>query len=363
MRYFLTGLILTAASLPAQTNVISAKAGLVHYTEGDVKLDGAEVDTTKPGKFSEMKAGAEIRTTEGRVEILLAAPSFVRLAENSGLKMLNTSLAETRFEITAGSALVEAAELEKNTAITVLAGGASITIQKAGIYRIDLEPAPTLKVYDGEATVQNKAESTVAKAGRLLPLSAGGNFVLAKFDNKAGDELYRWAKRRSGYVSMANVASANALYTRGYDMAAGSWLWNPYFGMYTGVPMRGFWRSPFGFRYFNPQMAYRMVTMPVYTQSAVGSGRTYDSGYGGYTGTGMQSPTFNSDFGYNTVGSRSSGGYSGGYSGSSGAGAAPGPGPGPAAGGGGDSGTRGGGAASAGGGQGGGGGTRGGGGN
>lgn len=358
MRLILTGLFLTAATLSAQTNVISAKAGLVHYTEGDVKLDGTDVDTTKPGKFSDMKAGSEIRTTEGRVEILLAAPSFVRLAENSGLKMLNTSLAETRFEITAGSALIEAAELEKNTAITVLAGGSTITIQKTGVYRIDMEPAPSLKVYDGEATVQNKAETTVAKSGRLLGLSAGGNFVLAKFDAKAGDELYRWAKRRSGYVSLANVASANSLYTRGYSMPMGSWLWNPYFGMYTGVPMRGYWRSPFGYRYYNPQMAYRIITTPVYQQSAFASGRTYDSGYGGYMGTGMQNPTFNSDFGYNTVGSRSSGGYSGGYSGSSGAAAAPAP----AAGGGGDGGMRGGGGAvSAGGGQSSGGGSRGGG--
>ena len=265
MRCYLTGLaILTAAMLPAQVNVVSAKAGLVHYTEGEVKLDGKDVDTTKPGKFSEMKTGSELRTTEGRVEVLLAAPSFVRLAENSGLKMLNTSLAETRFEITAGSALVEAAELEKNTAITVLAGGSSITIQKAGLYRVEMEPSPALKVYDGEATVTNNGESTLMKGGKMLALATGGKFVPAKFDAKAGDELYRWAKRRSGYVSMANVAAANSLYSRGYSLTSGSWLWNPYFGMYTGVPMRGYWRSPFGYRYYNPQMAYGIITQPVY---------------------------------------------------------------------------------------------------
>jgi hypothetical protein len=353
MRYFLAGLALTAASLSAQTNVISAKAGLIHYTEGIVTLDGKDVDTSKPGKLSEMKNGSELRTTEGRVEVLLAAPSFVRLAENSGLKMLSTSLAETRFEITAGSALVEAAELEKNTAITVVAGPSTITLAKAGIYRIEMEPSPTLKIYDGEATVANSGASTLVKEGKMLSLATGGNFILAKFDNKAGDELYRWSKRRSGYVSMANVATANAVYTGGAMPIAGSWLWNPYFGMFTCVPVNGMWRSPFGYRYYNPQMAYNFITAPVYAP-AYSSGRTYDSGYGDYRGTGTMSPTYNPSYGYETVGTRSSGGYSGGMVGTSSPTSAP-----AAAGGGGDSGMRGGGASSMGGAQGGSGGSRG----
>jgi hypothetical protein len=329
---------------------------LIHYTEGDVTLDLAAVDTTKPGKFSEMKNGSLLRTSEGRAEVLLASPSFVRLGERSGLKMLSNSLAETRFEITAGEALIEAAELAKDTAITVVAGSSIITIEKAGIYRIEMGDSPLLKVYDGEVTLANSGKTTVVKAGRSAGLATGGDFVLAKFDNKVGDELYRWSKRRSSYVSLANVAAANSMYTNGYSMAQGSWLWNPYFGMYTAVPMRGFYRSPFGYRYYNPRQAYNFVTQPVYS---VSSGRAYDSTYGAYGGTGSMNPTYNSGYGYSTVESRSSGGYSGGYSGSSGAGAAPAPAAG-GDGGGGRGASAGGGGGSMGGGQSGGGGNRGG---
>ena len=314
--------LLAVASVSAQVNVISARAGLIHYTEGQVSLDGKDVDTSKPGKFSDMKNGSELRTTEGRAEVLLAAPSFVRLGENSGWNMLSNSLAETKFAVTAGSALIEAAELAKDTAITVVVGESTLTIEKAGIYRIDLEPTPALKVYDGEVTLANSGKSTLVKAGRTAGLATGGDLVLAKFDNNAGDELYRWSKRRSGYVALANVAAANSMYTNGYTMAQGSWLWNPYFGMYTAVPMRGFYRSPFGYRYYNPRQAYNFVTQPVYS-SFGSSGRSYDSTYGSYAGTGSMNPSYNPNYGYATVESRSSGGYSGGYSGSSGAGAAP----------------------------------------
>ena len=347
---------LSVSGLPAQINVVSAKAGLIHYTEGQVALDGKEVDAAKPGKFADMKNGSELRTGEGRAEVLLASPSFVRLAENSAIRMLSNSLAETRLEVTAGSALIEAAEVAKNTAITVVAGGSTIMIEKSGIYRVDLTPTPELKVYDGEATITNSGKSTVLKAGRAAGLATGGEFVMAKFDNKATDELYRWSKRRSGYVSMANVAAANSVYTNGYSMAQGSWLWNPYFGMYTAVPMRGFWRSPFGYRYYNPQMAYNYVSAPV--SSGYASGRSYDSTYGSYGSTGSMGPTYNSNYGYSTVDSRSSGGYSGGYSGSSSPAAAA-----PAASSGGDGGSRGAGGGAISGGQSGGGGGRGGGGN
>jgi len=332
------------AALPvaAQINVISAKAGLIHYTEGDVTLDGTAVDTSKPAKLSEMKNGSELRTGEGRVEVLLAAPSFVRLSENSALKMVNNSLGETRVEILAGSALLEVSEVEKGSSVTVMAGGSTVAITKNGIYRVDMEPTPSLRVYDGEANVANNGKLVAVKEGKSVGLSTGGEFLLAKFDNKAGDELYRWSKRRSGYVSMANVAAANMVHTYGYTMMPGSWIWNPYFGMYTAVPMRGFFRSPFGYRYYNPQMAYGYITQPVYSAPA----RSYDSGYGGYSGTGSMNPTYNSGFGYNTTPTRSSGGYSGGYSGGATAGSAPAA---PVAGGG-DGGSRGGGATSVGGG-------------
>lgn len=319
MRFFAAAAAFAAVTLaPAQTSVISAKAGLVHYTEGSVFLDQIEV-VQQNAKFAEMKKDSVLRTGEGRAEVLLAPGSFVRLPEQAGIKMIDTSLVAPRLEILDGSVMIEAAELDKTMSITVAAGASSLTIRKSGIYRIDMKPAPSVRVFEGELLVENSGKSVNVKEGRQLALNTGGEFLLAKFDNSVGDELYRWSKRRSGYVSMANVAIANRMYTRGdmwmNGMNAG-WFFNPYFGMFTCVPMNGFWRSPFGGRFFSPAAAYNMVVAPVYAASVAPPAAFGNSGVG-YAGTGMSSPTYNSGFGYSTVDTRSSGGYSGGYSGGS----------------------------------------------
>ncbi|HEU0124317.1 MAG TPA: hypothetical protein VFQ91_27555, partial [Bryobacteraceae bacterium] len=68
-------------------SVISAKAGVVHYTEGDVAIlaggKSTPVETHTGGKFTEMKDGQELTTTEGRAEVLLNPGVFLRLGENS----------------------------------------------------------------------------------------------------------------------------------------------------------------------------------------------------------------------------------------------------------------------------------------
>ena len=55
--------------------------------------------------------------------------------------------------------------------------------------------------------------------GRVASLGAGGERVVAKFDAKDGDELYRWAKRRSYSMAMANLSAANSMHTQGVSFS------------------------------------------------------------------------------------------------------------------------------------------------
>lgn len=259
----LTIVVLTlaaAVSLSAQS-VISAHSGTIHYTEGQVLLDGTAVEP-KLGTFPEMKNGQVLSAQDGRAEILLTPGVFLRLGENSSFKMIANQLTNTRLEFTGGEAMIEVGELLPDNAITVVFSGADISIAKRGLYRFDSDPAK-LRVYEGEVSVVSASSDpvTVRKGQELL---LGQPKLSAKsFDTKATDEFYRWGARRDEYVAQANISSAKAVRDGGYSGmgynglgmtgGAGSWAYNQWFGMYTYLPGgNSTFFSPYGFGYFSP---------------------------------------------------------------------------------------------------------------
>src|SRR5713226_3930888 len=80
----------------AQT-VISAHSGLIHYVEGRVLLDGKPVEV-KITSFPEIKEGKEFRTEDGRAEVLLNPGVFLRMGENSAIRMVSNKLSDSRVE-------------------------------------------------------------------------------------------------------------------------------------------------------------------------------------------------------------------------------------------------------------------------
>ena len=243
-----------AASAGAQS-VISAHSGVIHYVEGDVTIDGAAVHP-KFAEFPDVKSGQLLATEEGRAEVLLTPGVFLRLMENSSVRMLSNALANTRLEVVSGSVLLEVGELLQNNAIAFDAAGAHMTFAKKGLYRIDASPA-RLRVYDGQAVVAQAADSLTAKKGHQIDLDAA-KLLDARFDINDSDAFYRWAARRAEYVAAANVISArvasNSENGSGFAKGAGGWSWNPYFGMYTFLPASGVYFSPFGAAFYSPGM-------------------------------------------------------------------------------------------------------------
>jgi hypothetical protein len=223
---------------------------MVNYVEGKVLLDGKPVET-KFGVFPQMKNDSQLRTEDGRAEVLLSPGSFLRVGENSGVKMVSDRLTDTRLEFLGGSAVVECGELAKDEALTVTYKDATISLLRKGLYRFDGEPAQ-LKVYDGEASVTKAGRTLTVKRSHLLPLE--GVAVAAKFDDQ-GDSLTSWARRRSQYVAMANVSAARQAGQYG-SWGSNGWAWNPYFGMYTYLPMAGSYSNYWGYRFWSPSDVY-----------------------------------------------------------------------------------------------------------
>ena len=285
---------LSAGSAYAQY-VISAHAGVVQYVEGRAYLNDQLVEP-KFGQFPDIKENQEFRTEEGRAEILLTPGVFLRLAERSAIRMLSNRLTDTRVEVLSGSAMIECSDVPKDNSIQAVYKGNAIRLQKQGLYRIDTQPA-RLRVYEGETVVTDASGQLTLKGGKQTNL--GGVLLAENFDRKDTDALYSWSDRRAGYVSQANIVSANAVSNGGYsggysgysglgfgglgfnglgyngfgyDPAfMGGWMFNPMFGMYTFMPYSGFGYSPFGYTYFSPStVAYAPVSSGKGTTTGTG---------------------------------------------------------------------------------------------
>ena len=254
-------LLLGFSALSFGQSVISAHSGVVQYVEGDVSIDNQPIHP-KFAQFPELKPDQVIATDEGRVELLLTPGVFLRLAENSSVRMLSNSLSDTRLAVVSGSALVEVGELLPNNSITFGAAGAQIALTHKGLFRIDADPA-RLRVYDGQARVTADDNQAVVRKGHEVALNSP-TLALTAFDTKDTDAFYRWSARRSEYVADANITSARVAnnpgstgYVSGVGNASpyGAWSWNPWFGMFTYLPGDGMYMSPFGSTYYSPLMA------------------------------------------------------------------------------------------------------------
>jgi hypothetical protein len=162
-------------------------------------------------------------------------------------------------EFLSGSILVEADELLKDNGVTIVYNDYAVKIEKKGIYRFDSDPA-ALRVYDGAVLAQINDKSQEIKEGQLLAMN--GDLKLAKFDKDDVDSLYKWSKRRSEYISMANVSAAKTVRDSGTSWYSSGWAFNPYFNMYTFIPYRGAFYNPFGYALWSPFSVYDYLYSP-----------------------------------------------------------------------------------------------------
>jgi len=289
-RLALCGLALAAGSVAALAqSVISARSGLIHYVEGQVYLDRQPVDS-KFGNFPEVKENSQLRTEEGRAEVLLTPGVFLRLGENTSFRMITNRLIDTRLEVLNGSAIVEAEDIHKDNSVTLVYKDATVHPFKKGLYRLDATSG-ALRVFAGVAEVAANDKTIEVKEGHSIDLDT---LAVARFDKDSTDALNRWSQRRDEYVSMANVSAANSLRSSmfGGGMLNSGWYWNPFFGMFTFVPgLDGDWMSPYGFRFWSPFDVY-MAFMPGYYYWPSGYGTpVYGNVYNGVLTNSVPSPS------------------------------------------------------------------------
>ncbi len=253
MRTVLVVALLLSSGLAASAqSVISAHSGLLHMSEGTVLIDGKEVNQ-KFGTFPDLKENSKLTTESGRAEMLLTPGVFLRVGENSGVRMITNRLIDTRVEFMTGKAIVESDSPMKDNAVTIAYKDFQIHVTKAGVFEFQSNPEQ-LKVYHGEVEVEGNGETVIVRAGKLLPF--GRAMVTEKFDAKQGDDLAQWSMQRSQNVSVANLSAAKSLRDSGSSWGSSGWFFNPYYSMYTYIPGNGVYFNPYGYGFFSPYSVY-----------------------------------------------------------------------------------------------------------
>lgn len=273
----LTGLLLAAIlSTPAwaaDTSTRTAVPGTLNYVEGQVSIGDQALDSKAIGT-AQLQPGDSLNTEKGKAEILLTPGVFLRVGDESSVKMISAGLTNTEVEVDRGHAMVEVAEIHPENSIRIDQNGASTQLLKTGLYDFN-EKQRQFRVFDGEALAETGQQHVKVKNGREITLASNDLSKARKFDKKTYEEgdLFRWSSLRSSYVAEANVDEARNYAVTGWagpGWWGAGWYWDPWFSAFTFIPGDGIFYSPFGWGFYSPWW--------VYQAPFIGFGY----GYGGY---------------------------------------------------------------------------------
>jgi FecR protein len=257
-------------------SVVSTHSGIVYFFEGSVFI-GDQPLAQRFGKFPDIGEGGELRTEKGRAEVLLTPGVFLRVAENSSIKMVSTKLSDTRVELMSGSAILESAEPNAADNVSLIYKNWDVRLPQEGVLRIDAASGADpgqVNVYKGEAEVHtsgpgasagtagDEARVTVT-SGQNLPLAS----VLVPQDTTvaSNDPFKAWAMSRSQDISSDNATAKGIVDDPGTvdssGLAAGAYSYYPQ----AIVPGLGY---PYGMSFWSPfQSNLNAVYFPPYLYS------------------------------------------------------------------------------------------------
>ena len=194
--------------LASGQSVVSVHSGLLNYFDGEVFVDDQPLHD-KFGTFPTIKEGSTLRTEQGRAEILLTPGFFLRLDENSSIRMVTVALSDTRVEFLKGSAILDSTGSQSGNSPVILYWACEVRFTKPGVYRIDAEPAPLLEVYSGEAEVKHDGDSSpVGTDDEFFFLAATKT---SRYGEGNFDSFYDWAKNRSDLIAADNQSAAQSM--------------------------------------------------------------------------------------------------------------------------------------------------------
>jgi hypothetical protein len=255
-----SALILACSGLSAQS-AISLHSGLLQYTSGSVLIEDQTIRKTTTNLLAVKKGETLTTGADGAAEVLLTPGVFLRMVENSAIRMDSVALTDTRVSILQGNVMVECDEISKDNYIVFLVNGHEVELRKKGILRIDFDPAK-LSVIQGEAFVADSTNVTVS-GGKAISLAAPVPQPVKYALNKKTDDLYLFSETRSADSAYATNVVSNSMYNTGSSCYSNSWYFMQPVGMYAYLPC-GQFMSPFGYPFFGLNNGFLYTGNPYY---------------------------------------------------------------------------------------------------
>jgi hypothetical protein len=129
-----------------------ASPGAVNYIEGAALLDGTPLARRDIGRAA-LQPGEVLSTEKGKAEVLLTPGVFLRLDDNSAVKMISPDLTKTQVEVTQGRAAVEVDQIFPQNDLEIIDGGVATQLVKPGFYEFNAGQ-PTALVFIGRAEIR-----------------------------------------------------------------------------------------------------------------------------------------------------------------------------------------------------------------
>jgi hypothetical protein len=239
----------------------TAMPGTLNYVEGQASMGNQALDAKAVGS-ADLAVGQVLATDNGKAEILLTPGVYLRLGNNSSMRMVSNSLTNTQVQLEQGEAMLEVDQIYPQNNISVSQDGANTRVLKTGLYGFDAVNHQ-VRVFEGKAEVFAGDRNVAVKGGHDLALDASGKLKARDFNQKEianHDDLYRWSSLRSQYLSQANVDTARLYMADGWygpGWWGPGWYWDPWFAGFTFIPGGGFFYNPFGWGFYSPLLVYR----------------------------------------------------------------------------------------------------------
>lgn len=202
-------LAFTVAVTTSAQAVISTHSGVINFTEGPVFLDDQPLSSSF-GTFPTIKEGSVFRTGEGRAEILLTPGVFLRIDQESAIRMVSSALDNTSVEFQRGTMILDSNDAPADAKPVVITyKNFKMRFVKPGVYRVDAEPG-VFETYTGEAeiTENGHAPKTIDESHQFF-FNIG--METKKYGEGAVDTFSEWARNRAETITADNQAATQSL--------------------------------------------------------------------------------------------------------------------------------------------------------
>ncbi len=229
--------------------IVSARAGLVNHTHGEVLWHtSSDTLSRRLAPHHQLNDGDAVLTRSSRAEILLNPGSVLRLDRDTEVTFFRTDFPLVEFGITAGTVLLETADLNREIVLRGRTPHVLFRITKNGLYRIDVRTDAThFLVRSGELELLTEGRTQKVKKNQRAMVTATQVEVVKLPNREPLDEFELWAKDRAEVLVAAN-RSLTRRREFGYGLMASAWVFDPLLGVYTFVPFGFDFVSPWGRR-------------------------------------------------------------------------------------------------------------------